>query len=220
MLSEPEWIAAFAAIVVAVLGVLGFMWNLAGKPTPLSAANIRRVIDLPNRAHTARRDARDQREQERQVHREKVEIGRLRATFYSAIQGLRKMRIGDRTYHQSEWRRAQQQCKEQTVAIMKRSGVIMSRDEVQTSPLIIHYASESMIIRWGPSKQCLEQVKLIVMWHPNPRLTRDDFYGLFFPDGDGEPDTLLSIHLTDADLEQAGWEWYSGWSRDRLAVTQ
>lgn len=124
------------------------------------------------------------------------------------------MEQGTGEYHPTEWKRQIESCKQDTLRILRRIGVTMGSGSVQLGPWIGNFESGSIIVDWGPSKWNLGRVQLVVLWHPNPKLTHGEFHNSYFPDGKIEHVKVLSKPLTDADMEVAGWTYFDGWHTD------
>ena len=184
-----------------------------GDPKPLSPANVRKPFHFVKRKYAERQDAnaRERAEQAEQVLRNE-QCAVLKACEASVLR-LLDMERSRKSYHRTEWRRQIASCKHDTLRVLRQEGVRVSSGSVQHGPVLKNCEAGSIIMDWGLSKWNLRRLQLVVLWHPNPKLTYREFLDSY-TEGAIEHVKVLSMPLTDADMEVAGWTYPEGWHPD------
>lgn len=197
---------------------LGFtvVWSLAGKPEPLSLANLRRfggyVSSSPARWR-ARREA--QRERERiekearlQRMRTKTET-KLRDDLRSAVVRLHEMQSGSASYHKIEWKAQKTRCKDAVFEIIKHMNYRFSCSGSNwENAACTNYKTDTIVFHVTKSRWCQRKLQLYILIHPSPSLTTDQYY---WSEMFGGSAMVLSTPLTAGELERLGWEFPDSW---------
>ena len=124
------------------------------------------------------------------------------------------MQQGMVKYHETEWKRQIQTCKHNAIEVLQLLSAKRNDGSVKDGNRLLNRQTGSIIVGWGPSRWNVGRVQVMILWHPNPALTWDEFYNSHSPDGTIEDVKVLSKPLTDSDMEMVGWGYFDGWRDD------
>ena len=175
-----------------------------GSPTPLSPANLRKLIRFVKRKYAERQDANARKRAELAEQALRNEQHTVLEACEASVLRLLDMEQGLKDYHGTEWRRAIDACKRDALRVLRQVGFTMDRNSVQYGPWIGHFDTGSIVVNWRPCKWKLGRVRLAVAWYPNPKFTC----------GDSQHAVVLSKLLTDTDMDVVGWTYFEAWHTD------
>ena len=201
-------------IALTATGVaFSVIWNLMGRPEPLSRANVQRAIRIVREQPAKRRTAKleqERRTEEERIRRERTEAEtKLKAALRSAVVRLNGMECGGASYHPTEWKLRKNLCKDAVFAIVQYKGYHFDhKGSNWDNAACINYDTDTIIIHITKSRWRKRTLQLCVLIHPSSTLTFTQ-YG--WPEVFGGSATVLSAPLAPADLITLGWSFPDDW---------
>ena len=164
-------VLSIAAIAIALASfAFNVVWNLAGRPEPLSLTNLRRPIDFGKRKIAERRVKRDRRERERIEREWNDEEHELASALSAAVTSVRDIKCGVRRVSDMQAKQMQQACKEFAVKYEKHVTK-NPNGSLGPSPTIRNYDDHSVVITHGTFPFDPEHPRMAVHWHPDPDIS-------------------------------------------------
>ena len=197
-------------IIGIALGGTALLFNLMGRPAPLSTASLRRPFHYVQRKRAQRLDARKRETVRLEQEKAKRNYSRQSEFLFANCNRLREMQDGTKQFHSAEWKRQTRLCKESAIAMMQLNDVKYTTSSRTNGPILLPGPSGTILITHGHDDSHQGQLGVSVSWHPCPSLPR---YYMFERESYGEPRELFTEWLTDVEAQEAGWEEHVSWIR-------